>query len=205
MTMFRIRCFAALGAAPLLALLPVSPAAAYHVVSTQEALPAGETCHLLGLPPRSEYQKGCRAGYFQGLKAGSKNGSPPICQKLPPPLKPVKPNEYERGLAVGYKVGYDESFPKAFKANCTKKPQDPPPPPPAQQQTPESMFKAGQEAGTNWGKEDAKTCKREHAELKPPPQPNVLIDSYQRGYRIGYDTAYDEAFRTSCPGGKPNQ
>ncbi|MFE5536572.1 hypothetical protein [Streptomyces sp. NPDC056492] len=115
----------------------------------------------------------------------------------------MNPNDYERGKTQGYRTGYDEGFAKAFPLNCGKPPEPPKKPdaPPPQQQTPDSMFASGKTAGEGWGREDAKQCDpptRAHSDLVPPSQPNVLILSYQNGYRFGYQTAYDEAFRDNC-------
>ncbi|MFI8265823.1 MULTISPECIES: hypothetical protein [unclassified Streptomyces] len=157
----------------------------------------------MGRGPGDAYHKGCRVGYLLGKAAGKKTGSPPICQKLPPPLSPVNPNDYERGKTQGYRNGYDEAFSAAYAANCKKPPEPPKKPdaPPAQQQTPDTMFAAGKTAGEGWGREDAKQCDpptRAHSDLVPPSQPNTLILAYQNGYRLGYQTAYDEAFRDNC-------
>ncbi|MEU3722071.1 hypothetical protein [Streptomyces sp. NPDC031705] len=199
-----IRSIAAF-AAPVLSLLAVSPSFAASPPSTphRAVSAAPEPCHLLGLGPGDAYHRGCRQGYFQGYNAGVKNGSPPICQKLPPPLSPVNPNDFERGKAQGYRNGYDAGFDKAFAAKCNKPPEQPKKPdaPPPQQQTPDSMFAAGKTAGEQWGRTDAKQCTpptREHSDLVPPSKPDTLILAYQNGYRLGYQTAYDEAFRDNC-------
>ncbi|MCX4820494.1 hypothetical protein OG883_11360 [Streptomyces sp. NBC_01142] len=205
--MSRNRCLALLGAAPLLAALAISPAFAAGGAGTQESLPTAETttaiapnvCHGLSLP-KDAYHTGCRQGFLLGSAAGRKDGSPPVCQKLPPPLAPVSPNDHERGKIQGYKYGYNQAYAKAFKENCTQKPGEPPPPQKPPEQTYDSMFNAGKSSGTTWALEDAKTCVRTHARLTPPAKPDVLIAAFQSGYAVGYDTAYDEAFRKNCQG-----
>ena len=195
------RCLTALGATPLIALLAFAPDAVATTQPTARAAP--NSCHGLS-SATDQYTLGCRAGVKLGTTAGNKNGSPPICQKLPPPLSPVKPDAYEQGLRVGYQLGYDRAFAASYKRNCVKKPlpspsvPKPPPEPQPQTQTLESMAAAGQAAGATWGRDDGKTCTRAHAELVPPAKPDPFISAYQNGYRVGYDTAYDEAYRTNC-------
>ncbi|MFK0219377.1 hypothetical protein ACIQWN_14445 [Streptomyces vinaceus] len=209
----RERVLAALSA-PLLTLLAVSPAlaatasaqataSAHQKAPSRAVAAAPEPCHLLGRGPGDAYHKGCRAGYLLGKADGKKTGTPPICQKVLPPLSPVNPTDYERGKTQGYRTGYDEAFATAYAANCKKPPEPPKKPdaPPPQQQTPDTMFAAGKTAGEGWGREDAKQCDpptRAHSDLVPPSQPNTLILAYQNGYRLGYQTAYDEAFRDNC-------
>lgn len=191
------RRLTAFGAAPLVALLALAPAATAATAprpATTAAAP--NICHLLS-QPKDPYHLGCREGFRLGLAAGYENGK--LCRKLPPPLSPVNPTPYEQGKRQGYVDGYDQAYAHTYERNCDQ-PQLPPaqkPPPPAQ--TPSSMAAAGQAAGTTWGKEDARlTCTRAHADLVPPKTPDALITAYQNGYRVGYDTAYDEAYRQLC-------
>ncbi|MFJ6798358.1 hypothetical protein [Streptomyces sp. NPDC091268] len=197
------RSLVALGAAPIVALLAFSPpasgATAHAPASAPGAASAPSICHKLSTAT-DMYTKGCREGVRKGREAGRKNGSPPICQKLPPPLAPVKPSAYEQGLVAGYKYGYDQAFPVAYKQNCSKQPPAPQQPPKPPAQTEQSMFENGRTSGTALGAQDAKACNgsRPNANLTPPKNPDTLILAFQSGYRVGYDTAYDEAFRQNC-------
>ncbi|GAA3375150.1 hypothetical protein GCM10020367_41820 [Streptomyces sannanensis] len=205
----RMPRLAALGAAPLLAMLTISPAVAAEGLNARESLPTAETktaaapsiCHGLS-QPADAYHRGCREGFLQGSTAGNRDGTPPICRKTLPPLAPVNPNDFERGKIQGYKYGYDQAYQKAYTKNCATEPEQPPQqqPPQQTQQTYESMFNAGKESGTRLGLEDGKKCLRTNANLTPPAKPDVLITAFQNGYRVGYDTAYDEAFRQNCQG-----
>ncbi|MEW2413716.1 hypothetical protein AB0953_08335 [Streptomyces sp. NPDC046866] len=192
------RWLAAAAVAPLTALLGFA-AAPEASAAGRAAAPALPTiCHKLSTKT-DQYTLGCREGVRQGRAAGRADGSPPFCARRLPPLAPVKPTVFEQGKIAGWKFGYDEAFPPAFKQNCAGKqtePKPPPPPPPNSQQTPESMFALGKQSGENWGKEDAKSCTRTHAELTAGT--DALVIAFQNGYRVGYDTAYDEAYRQNC-------
>ncbi|MFF5447642.1 hypothetical protein [Streptomyces sp. NPDC012888] len=190
----------ALGAAPLIALSALAPAATAATTTAPAAAAAAttfpDTCHLRSLPA-DPYHLGCREGFDLGVAAGHENGL--NCQKLPPPLSPVNPTPYEKGKRQGYVEGYNQAFQHTYERNCDLPQLPPPQTQPPQSQTPEGMAAAGQAAGAKWGAEDARlTCTREHADLTPPAKPDTLITAYQNGYRVGYDVAYDEAYRRHC-------
>ncbi|WP_327135126.1 hypothetical protein OG311_35650 [Streptomyces sp. NBC_01343] len=132
---------------------------------------------------------------------GNRDGKPPVCRKTLPPLVPPDPSPFVQGKAEGYTYGYNQSYAKSAAANkaacaAMNTPQAPKPP----AQTQQSMAAAGQAAGETWGRDEGKACvtARTHARLIPQKQPDPLILAYQNGYAVGYDTAYDEAFRQNC-------
>ncbi|MEV6583949.1 hypothetical protein AB0M92_38130 [Streptomyces sp. NPDC051582] len=204
---FRRRALAplALLSVPALVLVAVVPAAARPSASASASAALPSICH--GLTQGNDpYHVGCREGYLQGSSSGYRDGRPPICRKTLPPLIPPNPSPFVQGKAEGYTYGYNQSYAKsaaASKAACAamNQPQAPKPPapkPPAQTQ--QSMATAGQAAGETWGRDEGKACvtARTHARLIPPKTPDALILAYQNGYAVGYDTAYDEAFRQNC-------
>ncbi|MFI6144589.1 hypothetical protein [Streptomyces sp. NPDC051109] len=183
---------------PALVLLAVVPAAAQRPAQAAAALPS--ICHGL-TQGQDPYHRGCREGYLQGSSSGNRDGKPPLCRKTLPPLVPPNPSPFVQGKAEGYTYGYNQAYAKSAAANkaacdAMNKPQPPKP----QQQTQESMAAAGQAAGETWGRDEGKACvtARTHARLIPQKQPDPLILAFQNGYAVGYDTAYDEAFRQNC-------
>ncbi|MER6994211.1 hypothetical protein [Streptomyces sp. NPDC000410] len=201
--MSRNRLFAALGAAPLLAALSVSPTAAAQVVSTPEEVTAPEAappCRNLVIPPKTPYYRGCKDGFIEGAAAGRKHGSPPVCQRLPAPLKPPKQDEYVRGRVEGYKNGYNSTYDETYKKNCVKQPDAPVPPP---KQTQDDVYRNaytnGKVTGSVWGRDDAmKNCTRTNADATLPGRTDVIAIGWNNGYRDGYNTAYDEAYGKHC-------
>ncbi|MEU3724430.1 hypothetical protein [Streptomyces sp. NPDC031705] len=196
--------------APALVLLTVVPAGARPLSAVPTATTVSATaakaptiCHGL-TQGQDPYHRGCREGYLQGSSSGNRDGKPPICRKTLPPLVPPNPSPFVQGKAEGYTYGYNQAYAKSAAANkaacaAMNNPQPQPQPQP-RQQTQESMFAAGKSSGETWGRDEGKACllARTHARLVPPKQPDPLILAFQNGYALGYDTAFDEAYRANC-------